>query len=272
MRFGKWLIFLFLLAACSPRFCPEKDKPALRLIGDSTMANKPAADTPERGWGQLFDQFFKQEIQVVNYAKNGRSSKSFIREGRWDSVLTDLKPGDYLFIQFGHNDAKISDSTRYAGAHTAYRDNLIRFVAETRAKNAFPILLTPVARRSFSEDGVLKDGHGDYPAVVREVANLYQVPLIDMHASSMQLLSGLGAEKSEPLFMRVPPGFFNALPNGKSDNTHFMEKGAATMAGLVAAGLKDLKHPLCKYLLPESKWPDPPLPPWPIPLQDAPNP
>jgi DNA sulfur modification protein DndE len=263
------LLPLVLLTACMPLFSSrEKISLRLHLIGDSTMADKPVQDTPERGWGQLFSLFFEPHIEVVNHAKNGKSTKSFIQEGLWAKVCAELKKGDYVFIQFGHNDAKIADTTRYAEAHTAYRSNLIKFIKEARALKAYPILLTPVARRTFSDQGVLEDAHGDYPGVVKEVAALYQVPLIDLHASSMRLLSELGPEQSERLFMRVPAGLFKALPEGKSDNTHFMEQGAAAIARLVAQDLQNLHHPLARYLKPEEQWPNPPAPPWPIPLQN----
>jgi DNA sulfur modification protein DndE len=259
-----------LLTACMLFFpSREKEKPYIHLIGDSTMADKPVQDTPERGWGQLFKLFFKPEIEVINYAKNGRSTKSFIKEGLWDRVRAKLKKGDYVFIQFGHNDAKSADTTRYAEAHTAYRSNLIKFINDTRALKAEPILLTPVARRYFSDQGVPQDSHGDYPRVVKEVAALYHVTLIDLHALSMNLLSELGPKQSERLFMRVPAGLFKALPDGKSDNTHFMEQGAAAIARLVAKELQNLHHPLARYLLPEAQWPNPPAPPWPIPLQNS---
>jgi len=266
------MVMLLLSLACSPMRFLHKEKPALRLIGDSTMADKPVQDTAERGWGQLFPQFFDPQLRVVNYARNGRSTKSFIAEGLWARVMNDLRPGDYVFIQFGHNDAKISDSTRYAEAHSAYRANLIRFINDARRKKALPILITPVARRYFSDDGVLQDAHGDYPGVVKEVAEIYRVPLIDLHASSMRRLSELGPVQSERLFMRVPPGIFKALPEGKSDNTHFMEQGAATMARLVVTALKEMHHPLIRYLRPEAEWPTPAPAPWPIPLPISPKP
>lgn len=265
-------IGLPLLSACCALHALHQEPPVLRLIGDSTMADKPVAETPERGWGQLFPLFFQPGVRVVNYAKNGRSTKSFIDQGLWAQLLADLQRGDYLFIQFGHNDAKVSDSTRYAEAHTAYKANLIRFITEARAKGARPILLTPVARRYFSEAGVLQDAHGEYPGVVKEVAALYKVPLVDLHASSMQLLTKLGPERSERLFMRVPPGLFKGLPDGKSDNTHFMEEGAIEVAKLVIAGLHESRHPVIHYLRPEAQWPVATPPSWPIPLANAPKP
>src|SRR5688572_25070066 len=142
------------------------------MIGDSTMADKPDPDrNPERGWGQLLPSFLDGEVTVVNRAVNGRSSRSFIDEGRWDAVLTALRPGDHVFIQFGHNDEKREDPARFADATTTYRRNLERFVSETRAKGAEPILLTPIVRRKFNASGALEDTHSAYPTVVREVAN-----------------------------------------------------------------------------------------------------
>ena len=130
-------------------------KTTLYTIGDSTMANKKDPDrNPEHGWAQMLQPFFNNDVIVVNKAVNGRSTKSFINEKRWDSIYKVLKPGDYVFIQFGHNDAKVADSTRYTNPHTTYRHNLIRFVTETRAKGAFPILFSSIARRNFNEQGV----------------------------------------------------------------------------------------------------------------------
>ncbi|TFH00641.1 MAG: rhamnogalacturonan acetylesterase, partial [Calditrichales bacterium] len=140
----------------------------LYMIGDSTMANKPLLENPERGWGQVFPEFFKDNVKIHNHARNGRSTKSFLDQGLWQAVLDSLKPGDYVMIQFGHNDQKISDSTRYTAPRTGYRTNLIRYVTESREKGASPILLTPVMRRRFDKDGKFYDAHGEYPDVVRE--------------------------------------------------------------------------------------------------------
>ena len=151
------------------------------LVGDSTMADKPTPETnPERGWGQLLPHFFDEHVAIHNHAVNGRSTKSFIDEGKWGAVEHALKPGDYVFIQFGHNDEKVEDSARYAAPYTAYRKNLERFVAETRAKGATPILFTPIVRRKFNAQGTLEDTHGAYPLVVREVARDLNVALVDL--------------------------------------------------------------------------------------------
>ena len=147
------------------------------LIGDSTMANKPLADNPERGWGQLLPLYFNDNVEIENYAVNGRSTKSFIDEGRWEKVYNKLRPGDYVFIQFGHNDEKINDPKRYAAPHGAYKNILIKFVKDAMEKGAVPVLITPVNRRKFDPAGNLVDTHGDYPGVVREAAEEEKVAL-----------------------------------------------------------------------------------------------
>ncbi len=220
------------------------------MIGDSTMADKPLIGTAERGWGQVFPLFFETNVVFENHARNGRSTKTFIAEGRWQTVCERLKPGDWVFIQFGHNDAKKEDSSRYAEPHTVYKNNLLRFVTEARAKGANPILLTPLSRRQFDKEGKLVDTHGDYPGVVRELAAEQNVPLIDVHKKSMQLLEKIGPDESRKDFVWIKPGFFTANRAGREDNTHFTESGALKMARLVADGLKELHLPLSKDLRP----------------------
>lgn len=218
------------------------------LVGDSTMADKPVVDNPERGWGQLFPFFFGNEVIVENHAKNGRSTKSFINEGRWQSVVQKLKAGDYVFIQFGHNDEKAADTTRYAEAHTSYKQNLIRFVSESREKGAFPVLLTPVQRYKYDQAGKIAETHGDYPAVVREIAQEQNVPLVDLAQKSKALFEHVGAEESKKMFLHVRPGTFGLLADGKEDNTHFTEYGALKIAALVAEAINESGLPLKSYL------------------------
>jgi lysophospholipase L1-like esterase len=244
----KLTALLIITASLTLLIYAATSRPTIHLIGDSTMADKPLDDNPERGWGQLFPLYFTPDIEIINYARNGRSTKSFIDQGLWDKVLKNLKPGDYVLIQFGHNDAKISDTTRYAEAHTAYRANLKRYVQETRSKGANPVLITPVNRRKFSDAGEFIDQHGDYPMVVRELARELNVPLLDLHARSLELFSTLGPEKSEALFLRADSGVYKFYPNGKSDNTHFNRTGAIQVAELVIAELHRIKSPLVKYL------------------------
>lgn len=226
---------------------PAGPKPTIFLIGDSTMANKPLEDNPERGWGQMLPLYFEKEVLIRNYAVNGRSTKSFINEHRWDTVLSKLKPGDWVLIQFGHNDAKISDSTRYAAPDGAYKTNLERFVKEARAKGANPVLITPVVRRNFI-NGVQKDNRGDYPAAVKSVAKALDVPLIDLLKSSSALVSAEGDTGSVKMFRTTPAGHYNTLPDGITDNTHFSVYGASKIAALVAGDIREQQLPLAAYL------------------------
>jgi DNA sulfur modification protein DndE len=230
---------------------PER-KVTIFMIGDSTMADKPPNDNPEKGWGQLFPQYFTDAVQIRNYAVNGRSTKSFIKEGRWDSVMKYMKKDDWVFIQFGHNDEKIEDSNRYAAPQTLYRSNLIRFVNEARAKGGNPILVTPVMRRKFDANGKFEDTHGEYPGVVRAVAKEMNVPLIDLHRSSQRLIEEHGVEGSKKLFLWMDPKHFKAAPDGKKDDTHFSEYGASSVASLVCAEMREKKITLAKELKPSA--------------------
>ena len=223
-------------------------EPTIYLIGDSTMADKPLTGSPERGWGQVFPLYFRPGIRIENHAKNGRSTKSFIREGRWATVCEKLQPGDYVLMQFGHNDAKKEDSTRFADAHTDYKTNLLMFIRETQAKGAHPVLITPVVRRRFDAEGKFYDVHGDYPGVVRELGSEENVPVIDLWQKSMDLLKQLGAEDSKRLFLSIRPGEYSAVPAGKQDDTHFSWYGAATIARLVVEEIHRLQLPLTEFL------------------------
>ena len=217
-------------------------KTTIYTIGDSTMADKIMPnENPETGWCQVLPSFFDlNQVVIDNRAVNGRSTKSFINEKRWDSVYNSLQPGDYVFIQFGHNDAKVADSTRYTNPHTSYRHNLIRFVTETRAKGAIPILFSSIARRNFNEQGVLIGTHGEYPIEVRLVAQEYQVPFIDLEYFSEQLEQSYGVEKSKELHLFFKAGEHPYYPEGKSDDTHFSRKGATEIATIAVRELKKL--------------------------------
>lgn len=227
-----------------------KEDPTVYLIGDSTCADKTLDDNPEHGWGQIFPLFFERALHIENHAQNGRSTKSFIKEGRWQKVLDKLKAGDYVFIQFGHNDSKKEDTNRYAEPHTLYKQNLEKFIKETRAKGANPILLTPVNRRKFNKEGKLVDQHGDYPVVVREVAQETQTPLIDVHKKSFDVFNKFGEEGTKKIFLTtVDSNVYKAIPKGRTDNTHFTRFGAIEVAKMVIEGLKEINSPLAYYLL-----------------------
>ncbi|TCD12945.1 rhamnogalacturonan acetylesterase [Pedobacter frigidisoli] len=217
----------------------------LYIIGDSTAANKEAKAYPETGWGMELQSFFKADIKVDNRALNGRSTKSFRAEKRWQPIFDNLKAGDYVFIEFGHNDEKIDKPT--VGVSLAdFKINLINYVNETRSKKAIPILLTPISRRSF-KNGILVDSHGDYPRITRQVADSLKVPLIDMLAKTESLLTRLGDVESIRLFNHVDSGNVN-YPKGKKDDTHLSPDGAKQIAGLVAQGIKETNLGLAKKL------------------------
>jgi DNA sulfur modification protein DndE len=217
------------------------------MIGDSTMANKAAKAEPERGWGQMLPLFFNDQAVISNHAQNGRSTKSFIDEGRWKIVLDSLQKGDYVIIQFGHNDEK-TDTTRHTDPRTSYRSNLIKFISEARNKGAFPILCTSIVRRKFDDKGQLTDTHGDYPVVTREVAAEYKVPLLDLQKKTAQLLQDLGPEKSITLFVYTQPGEYPNRPEGTKDDTHLNISGATKVAGLAVEEMKNQNLPLVSYL------------------------
>ena len=201
---------------------------------------------PETGWGEKLSNYFKKGVTISNHARNGRSTKSFIAEGRWQTVLDSLQKGDYVFIQFGHNDSK-EDTARFSSP-VDYGKNLERFVRETQQKEAFPILLTPIVRRRFDEKGAFYDTHGEYPDAVRILAKSQNIPLIDLHQKSEALLVESGEEASESLFLWLEKGENPNYPDGVSDNTHLSPKGAEKIAGLAVSGIEELDVPLKKHL------------------------
>lgn len=226
----------------------ESDRPRVFLVGDSTMSEKEMVGTAERGWGQPFAQFFTEPAIVRNHARNGRSTKSFMDEGRWDVVMSELRPGDYVLIQFGHNDAKNDDPTRFADAQTDYKRNLTKFVMDTRSKGGHPVLITPVCRRRFNARGEFYDVHGNYPDVVRAVGKDMQVTVLDLHKKSMDLLATLGEQRSKGLFLHAIQGEYSAFPEGKRDDTHFNPAGAREIATLVVKALREAGHPLTAHM------------------------
>ncbi len=239
-------------------FASAEKKITLFTIGDSTMANKDTTNgNPERGWAMALQQFFDaSKVVVDNHAVNGRSSKSFFDEGRWKVITDKLQAGDYVFIQFGHNDEKSEDPKRYTDPQGTYKEFLTMYVNETRAKGAFPVLMTSIARRKF-DGGMPIDTHGAYLNAVRELARTLDVPMIDMAEKTRKLLLGVGPEDSKRIFMWLQPGQSPKYPNGLQDDTHLNEYGAFRIAQLVVAGIRELELPVAKYLkkdISELKW------------------
>lgn len=249
----------------------EDNKIRIFMIGDSTMANKDIRGGKlERGWGMMLKNFFTDDVVVDNRALNGRSSKSFIAEGHWQKVVEQIKPGDYVFIQFGHNDEK-KDTARHTEPGSTFDDNLRRFVRETRLRGGIPVLFNSVVRRTFvksstavedddkrdnssaglQEGDTLIDTHGEYLVSPKKVANEMDVPFVDANKITHDLEQGLGPEGSKSLHVWYKPGEVPSLPQGRQDNTHYNVRGAYVVAGLlvdaVAMEVPDLKDFVCHY-------------------------
>ena len=222
------------------------------MAGDSTMAIKQVKDFPETGWGMPFSIFFNESVSVINLAKNGRSTGTFIKEGLWEQITTDLNAGDYVVIEFGHNDESKSKGDRYT-TPKQYKQNLLNFISDVRAKKANVILMTPVTRRYFDEDGIIKETHPIYSDLVREVASETNVDFIDMDRVTQQHFQSMGELNSRLRFMQLEANAHPNYPKGISDNTHFNELGAREVAQLVLSELRKINHPLVNML----RTPDP---------------
>ncbi|MEI7960264.1 MAG: rhamnogalacturonan acetylesterase [Chitinophagaceae bacterium] len=224
------------------------DKKIIWLCGDSTMAIKETKTYPETGWGMPFVFFWDSSIQVKNLAKNGRSTKTFISENLWQQVVDGAKEGDFVLIQFGHNDEAVEKKERYAPP-AEYKANLVKFITEARLKKATPILLTPVSRRKFDTLGVAQETHREYSAYVKEVAKEQNVLFIDLDTYSRALYQQFGKDNSTLLFMQLKSGEHPNYPEGRNDNTHFTELGARLIAQLVLKNLKELNTDLNNHIV-----------------------
>jgi len=217
------------------------------LAGDSTCANKTADKRPETGWGERLQQYFDPaKVKVDNRALNGRSTKSFVDEGHWQKIMNAVKKGDFVFIEFGHNDEKKDKPAIYASPDD-YKANLTRFIKDVRSKGATPILMTPVSRRKFENETPVKT-HGEYPEAAKSVGKTQKVDVIDMESKSAAVLTHYGNEGSRKLFLQLKPGENPNYPNGVEDNTHFNPTGAEEMAKLAVDGIRESKSKLVKYL------------------------
>ncbi|MEN8904824.1 MAG: rhamnogalacturonan acetylesterase [Clostridiales bacterium] len=224
------------------------NKKSIFIVGDSTASNYSESLAPRMGWGQVFSRFFNGKVTIHNYALSGRSSKSFWDEGNFAAFVDEINSGDYLFIQFGHNDEKSYDPSRYTEAYTTYKEYLSKYIDQSRLKGANPVLLTPVSRRKYNDDGTLKQTHGEYPAAMIELSIEKNVPVIDITQESFDLFEDLGPEGTKDLFLHLNPGESPNYPDGKEDNTHFKEKGAIEVSKLILDGIKELHLPLKKYI------------------------
>lgn len=274
------ILSTLFLAAAMPMMAQAATEPTdtvtVFMIGDSTMANKPLAkENQERGWGQMLPVYLQGKIKVDNHAVNGRSSRSFIDEGRWDKVMELIRPGDYVIIQFGHNDEKIKSADRYTVPGGTFDENLRRFVNDAKSKGATPILMNSIARRNFPpnagldiasesddkqkewkgkypEEGViLVDTHGAYLESPRNVAKETGVTFIDMNKLTHKLVQELGPNSSRELFMWIPANTYEFCPKGKIDNTHLNVLGGLVVSRLAVNALAEQMPELRKYIRPE---------------------
>jgi pectinesterase len=242
IRYSTYIALLFLFSFTRP----EKRKITLWLVGDSTMSIKEPRAWPETGWGVPFANFFDSSVTVSNHARNGRSTKSFRAEGLWQKVIDNVQPGDYVFVQFGHNDEVPTKAS--ATKPGEFKANLERYIDEVKNKQAHPILLTPIARRKFNEKGKIINTHEQYAAIVRTVAKEQQLPLIDMDKKSQSLLQQMGPEQSKLLYLWLLPGENPNYQQGVKDDTHFNELGARKMAEMVLSEIKNVAPELVERI------------------------
>lgn len=261
------IIGFFLVLVCFTLFAFKvKQQTTVYLIGDSTMADYNynnryvkgndymKSKYPITGWGQVFQQFMSSDslykiknliktdsVLVVDRARGGRSTRTFFQEGRWRSVYENLKKGDVVIMQFGHNDAAKDKTDRYVDVE-GYKEFLRLFVSQAREKGAIPIIVTPVARNYPWKDGVLNDVHGDYDKAPKDVAAEMKVALLDLNKASRDFFTKKGKDYvTEKYYMNFSAGLYEAYPEGQKDNTHFQTEGANQVARLVFEEMKKLK-------------------------------
>ncbi len=209
--------------------------------GDSTVQTNDYTTYPQNGIGQVFSIFLKESCSVFNHAKNGRSTKSFLDEGRLEAIKEQIGEGDFLFIQFGHNDEKSQDPARYTEPHGSFIDNLGILIQAARERGAYPVLITPLERRCFTDEKHLGPGeHLEYVKGIKEAAEKFKVPLVDLYTKSRRELEKAGEERSRGWYMYFPEGYYPEHPAESKDNTHLRHDGAVHFAGLIAEGLREL--------------------------------
>lgn len=207
--------------------------------GDSTAAFNGADTFPQTGIGQEFDRYCKRDILVLDFAVNGKSSKSFYEEGLLQPAEALLEPNDFLFIQFGHNDEK-PKADRHTDPYTTYQEYLMRYICAAKSHDAVPVLITPLSRRLFKADGTIENSHGEYPAAVKDLGIREGIAVVDLTERSRVLYEQTGELQSRKWFMYFPAGIYENYKDEVKDNTHLSCEGAVRMAGLIAKELKEL--------------------------------
>ena len=225
-------------------------KSKIYLVGDSTMCLYDESSFPQEGWGMPFAKFFDDTVEIENHAKGGRSSRSFIQENLWQPIVDSLQTGDYVLIQFGHNDAQNSkDHPHRKTTPEEYKNYIGKYITETRAKHANPIIISPVTRWKFDSDGKAEESHAPYLKALKEVAIEYSLSMIDLDTKSRELVDKMGKECSRYLYMYFEPGEYFKFPKGYPDNTHFTEFGARKVAEIVLRGIVEQQLELADHII-----------------------
>jgi len=210
--------------------------PVVYLAGDSTVMSYGSGNYPQQGWGGRIHDSFTAGVTFNNRAIGGRSSKSFVDEGRLAAILMVIKPGDYLFVQFGHNDV-YSDLRLHTDPFTSYKNYLAMYIDLPRQYGAIPVLVSPMGRRRYDSSGRFLNNFVDRTAAMKELAAEKNVPLIDLNAKSIAFYNSIGVAATTDVFLWLAPGQYTRFPNGVSDGTHFQEYGAGQLARLVTQGI-----------------------------------
>lgn len=218
--------------------------PTIFLCGNSTVVDQDYE--PWASWGQIIPRFFNDKICFANYAESGESANTFIAAGRLKKALSQMKKGDYIFMEFGHNDQKQKGPGK--GAYYSYMTSLKTFIDEARARGAHPVLVTPTQRRSFGPDGKIKDTHEDYPEAMRWLAAKENIPLIDLNEMTRTFYEAMGVEESKKAFVHYPAGTYPNQTKDFADNTHFNPYGAYEIAKCIIEGMKKLNLPIIQHL------------------------
>lgn len=238
-------VFLITLLFCTTS-CHTQH--TIFMAGDSTSEYATQEKKGYiRGWAQMLPLYLNDDIKIDIRSRGGRSTKSFIADGIWDKLIADVKKGDYVFIQFGHNDA--SKKPERHASYADYKANLTRMINEVRAKGATPVLLTPMVQRTFRNGILVDDRLKGYPGIMRKLAKEMNVQLIDCHQKTRDFVITIGDKASIPYYRHLGPGIDPFKPDGIADDTHMMEKGAKRVAAFVAEGMLELDNKLSKYVI-----------------------
>ena len=233
---------------CNKAGAATATTPTIYVIGDSTASVYGSDLYPRMGWAQPLQDYFATACATVqDKALSGRSSKSFYDEGAWTPIRAALRAGDWVLIQFGHNDEKADDATRYTDPFTTFQQYLSIYIDDAIAKGATPILITPINRNNWS-NGTVRDTHGDYPVAMRQLAQTKRISLVDATALTKATFERIGQTATTAWFMDLAPGQFPNYPNGNDDNTHLQEKGARAIAQLTLADMYRQGLPLAHML------------------------